>query len=441
MDTSGYQEIFGAPFWNEGNSHEVHAFVAGVNSIGNLLQLEIEILSASSFAANYETHREPISLFESIRACLAIMKLEEVAARKIFGLGEDEPIEGSWRTFRIVANGQSDGQELRLLTSFADTEGQVFKIMDIREIPPEVAESHLTMILGSEVGEDDVRSLINPVVKRELELAVLDVGQGAASFLFIKNGDRHFPVIYFDLGGGIAKNAFTFPTSGVDWCFTQNPPVILSHWHWDHWAGATYGSVANVSKALKATWLAPNQTTGSFTNKFKAKILKAGGRIFYWPASKSHLTIGRITLGIASGTLTNDSGLVLLLQDNDKRYSLLPGDAEYIYIPNAIQEKYKNGLKTLVITHHGGKHGTPVNIPAPDGKGGNHAIYSVGGSNSYGHPTRLNDYSAWVCVGTHQRNKLKVKHLCATTGGAGSGVVNPICGGRGNPNCSLILHK
>lgn len=62
-------------------------------------------------------------------------------------------------------------------------------------------------------------------------VAIYDVGQGAATAL-LSNG---VPGIYFDFGGSVIGNWRSFPQHLYRFCFTDDPPIVLSHWDWDHW--------------------------------------------------------------------------------------------------------------------------------------------------------------------------------------------------------------
>lgn len=442
MDVKGYLELFGRPFWQDEHNPTVHAFVAGVSDNGTNKQIQVEVVSAASFDAEFERYREdPVSLFAGLNTAPAILDLDEAGARKLFEINDDVPLEGSWRTFTLDSSSRLENQ-INLLQTLADPEGSVFGIKGSKATPSHVVAVHAKSP-GTIANERDIQDSLEKLPK-SLELAVLDVGQGNASFLF---AGRFFPLVYFDLGGGVAKNAKSFPVPGVHWCFTKKPPVILSHWHWDHWAGATYGSVTNVKEALKADWLVPDQKTGSHTNKFKAKIINGGGTILLWPAGLGPMTVGSVTIGRATGSDLNDSGLVLLIESPPGRFSLLPGDAEYDRIPSEITMRYPQGLKTLVISHHCGKlYGAPpYKIPSPDGIDGNVALCSVGVANTYGHPTVANmaehANAGWKnIVQTDARLGLPVRHLVADTGGALGGKLHPACGGSGSGACSLILH-
>jgi hypothetical protein len=47
--------------------------------------------------------------------------------------------------------------------------------------------------------------------------------------------------LYFDLGGAVNGNLGTFPPELRRFCFSTHPPVVLSHWDWDHWSSASRG--------------------------------------------------------------------------------------------------------------------------------------------------------------------------------------------------------
>ncbi len=286
-------------------------------------------------------------------------------------------------------------------------------------------------------------SQLRRVQTANLQIALLDVGQGAAAYLFSDAPMFPWPLLYFDLGGAVAKNAHTNPVGGVHWCFGAAPPVFLSHWHWDHYAGATYGGALNVAKAVGATWIGPARATGGHCNKFKAQILAAGGNILLWPTTLPPITHGAITVGLSVGASCNDSGLVLMLESPKGRYSLMPGDASYQFIDATMVAMFGEGLRTLIATHHCGKFSGSY-VPPPDGQKGNLAVFSAGPGNSYGHPSALAAHTAvaWPTpIGTDQRLGLPVRHRKAATGGVSASIHAPRCGGSGPPDCSLRLHK
>jgi hypothetical protein len=66
-------------------------------------------------------------------------------------------------------------------------------------------------------------------------LVAYDVGQGTALGLLCGSEDAR---LFFDLGGGAYGNKKTRPNP-LRFCWRANPPIVLSHWDTDHWAGET----------------------------------------------------------------------------------------------------------------------------------------------------------------------------------------------------------
>jgi hypothetical protein len=448
-DTSGYEDIFGKPFWESTGNQYVHAFVTHSIVREGKIELQVELVLHNEsllreLATIAELKEDRQRLFEFLDTSFAIIESNVQGAHKLFGKDTVESLEGSWRSFTLTAKPSGEQNNIRLLSTLADPEGTLFGIASSKPTPAYVVKS-IHGNLGQVAKEADIKKVLKRFSRLHLKLAVLDVGQAAASFLFSRD---IFPEVYFDLGGPIWKNARTFPSGGVQWCFSQHPPVILSHWHWDHWAGATYEGGINVAKAMKTMWICPDQPTGAQTKKFQAKILAGGGSILLWSDALPPIRYGPISLGRATGKAYNDTGLVLLVESPGGRFSLLPGDAAYNNIPGVIASIYKScGLGALVISHHGGSGPVagvpPYPIPPPDLQGANVAVYSAGDGNTYGHPdlAMVADHSKanWKVVGTDSRKvRNPARHLYAHTGGLNGVVMSPACGGS---ICSLSLHK
>lgn len=451
MQLTGYRGLFGQTFWCGEQEFVVHAFVSAVEPAEEQVTLLIEVWQQNASELPPHGAAEGIlQTFLTARVSPAVLEVSTHDARRIFPVGNGESLEGRWATLRLRPSRQSgEGMIIRLLDSLADNDGTSFLIADMEETPALIKDYSGTTI-GTLIESDEQFPLSDNFLSfgSDWGVAVVDVGQGAASFLFACEAPGVYPRLYFDLGGGVAKNAGTFPTPGVQWCFTEGPPVILSHWHWDHWAGATYGDIANVQKAISAMWVAPDQKTGPFTNKFKSRILAAGGSIHLWSNSLQPINRNALTIGRAMGSDLNSSGLILLIESPEGRFSLLPGDADYVHVPTKISDKYKHcGLRTLVVSHHGGdgsvKGLPPSNIPAPDRQERNIAVYPVGIENSYKHPrdatVAAHVASGWtVMARTDIRYGLPVRHLDAHSGGFSGGMRCPACYSK---NCSLSLHE
>ena len=194
------------------------------------------------------------------------------------------------------------------------------------------------------------------------------------------------PICYFDLGCGVYRNDRTRPEN-LRFCNCNDPPVILSHWDADHWAGAYRDS-----RFLESRWVAPRQHIGPSHAKFASKILQSGGSILIVPGGMAPVTWNgcreEVTLLRASGRSRNDSGLVMKVRNwyEDKNW-LLTGDADYGHIPNPPSE-----AAAITVPHHGASK-CRVSPPKPSSKCASRLLYSFGPGNEHGrygvsHPRR-----------------------------------------------------
>lgn len=422
MDVDGFEKIFGRAHWPD-TPFEAHAFVAEVqhNDDTDTFMLMLELLGDDMKTVSP-------ALFSGNRGMV------EAA----FDAAEPERLEGQWRTFRLTPRSESNFF-ISVLASLADSDGVAYGIQPARQTPPLVVSNH-SMPVGPPASHQDIKFFLSSAMPSErMRLAVLDVGQGAAAFLYQDQiSPCAQPTLYLDIGGGCCYNAKTFPAGGVQWCFSRNPGILLSHWHWDHWAGATYGGAANTAGPLAATWLVPSTPPGPFGKRLATTVTAAGGGMMHWPAGTSPISAHKLIVGEATGTGWNDSGLALLAELRPGRFTLAPGDAAYKFLPSVLNPKK---LMTLLTSHHGGDLDAkpPSNMPLPDGKGNCHAYCSVGDKNTYGHPTTLAYYvgAGWHVVQTDSRPLYSPPiHYDAETGGQVGGRILPCCSGR---CCSLTL--
>lgn len=204
-------------------------------------------------------------------------------------------------------------------------------------------------------------------------VGVYDVGQGSAAALCDVDG---VPMVYVDLGGGVMRNTGTFPQSLHDFCFTQSPPVILSHWDWDHWSSGT-----RFQQAANMKWIVPNQKLGAVHATFAA-TLATNSNLLVWPAKLSSVQSGQTEIIKCTGSGRNHSGLAVSVggpQGDDP--ILLPGDARYAVIGSATSGKYTS----VVVPHHGADMRNRA-VPAGLGYQMSRAVYSCGISNTFCHP-------------------------------------------------------
>ena len=111
----------------------------------------------------------------------------------------------------------------------------------------------------------------------DIHVVAYDVGHGSAAGIHHRDG---WVQCYIDLGGGIPPNKATYPT-GLRFCFTHKPLIILSHWHQDHWISATFDE-----RALKCDWLVPEQEIGPMDFALLLAIEARGGRVNLWPHNR-----------------------------------------------------------------------------------------------------------------------------------------------------------
>jgi beta-lactamase superfamily II metal-dependent hydrolase len=209
--------------------------------------------------------------------------------------------------------------------------------------------------------------------------AVYDVGQGGCNAV-LSSG---IPSLYFDFGGGVLAHRNTFPPPLTRFCFTQQPPIVLSHWDWDHWSSANRDS-----QAYAQTWIVPRQGAnglGAVHRTFLARILQKGS-VLVWPDALASLQRGPYELLKCGGPISsrNNSGLALVLEEpgsDDSQRMLFPGDCAYDYISRAKESDFT----ALVCPHHGGRTKASF-VPASDRNPSGRIVYSYGQDNSYGHP-------------------------------------------------------
>lgn len=235
-------------------------------------------------------------------------------------------------------------------------------------------------------------------------LAVYDVGQGNANALLDVDC---LPTLYYDLGAGVYRNRHTTP-SQLAFCFTNDPPVLLSHWDADHWAGAyttrnpANGHTNNSLPALHRTWIAPNQQMGPIQLGF-ACDLQTNGKLFIYDPQPPFLGTAQTLHGVelrfclGTGTGRNATGLVLAVGDGQGHGGnnwLLTGDCDYRHFQQMLN---LCELIAVVVPHHGATPHPASMVPSP--RPGHYArlLYSFGPGNVHGtvsHPTS-------ACVSAH----------------------------------------
>lgn len=222
--------------------------------------------------------------------------------------------------------------------------------------------------------ESDIQAMLK--LEKAVDFVnVLDVGQGNACALWGQNGGA---LLYFDLGGGVLGNIRTFPKNLDDMCFSEWPTIVLSHWDWDHWSSAL-----RFPHAMDMDWLAPMQKIGPVHAAFAWDLVRRDNLVI-WPEGLESAAEGGITIKRCSGLARNDSGLAMEVRrmvDGRERVVLLPGDAEYCYVPGMSDIPTYDGA---VVSHHGSAL-VSASMLKPGGEGSG-LVYSVGHGNIFGHP-------------------------------------------------------
>lgn len=240
-------------------------------------------------------------------------------------------------------------------------------------------------------------------------LSVFDIGQGNANALV---DGACLVSLYYDLGAGVYRNKKTTPT-GLTFCFSGNPTIILSHWDADHWAGTYATSVAGAFPALQRKWIAPNQSVGPTHAAFAHDIATNGGSLHLYSPPPG--TIGTATTAsghtarftVGTGRDRNGTGIVLAIENHSIRPSpvcwVLTGDCDYRHFLPALTACQP---VAMVVPHHGADLHPSTAVPSPIRPSGYCRLaYSFGMNNSHGstgvqHPTsagvKAHDVAGWT---------------------------------------------
>ena len=241
--------------------------------------------------------------------------------------------------------------------------------------------------------EQEVDNALAGVAGASIEWVVAyDVGQGNSIGLCEPGGSVR---AYFDLGGGVNGNAFTFPTALTHFCFTLQPPVILSHWDFDHWSSANRDK-----RSHGMTWIAPRQSIGPTHLALMTSIMSAG-TLLLLPTGFAAKWRGQLYLELCTGKGRNHSGLAMTLSKRSAgggEQMLFPGDARYTYIPSFPNPPTSQYL-SVVVPHHGGDMRSHT-VPSCPSRPSSRLVYSYGPNNTFKHPRKVtqtdHDTAGWL---------------------------------------------
>lgn len=136
-----------------------------------------------------------------------------------------------------------------------------------------------------------------------------------------------------------------------------------------------------------AFWVVPDQKLGPNGEFVVEALMKVNRLILATPFPSKAFTVGSITaIGCDPSSVNgkskqmNNSGMAMSIALKGKRNVLLPGDADYLGINNALYP----APDRLVVSHHGAKvDGTVPTAPSTCPR----AIVSLGLENCYKHPS------------------------------------------------------
>jgi len=239
----------------------------------------------------------------------------------------------------------------------------------------------------------DIESVLHGIPEFE-DVVVYDVGQGSAAAMTDRHGR---PLLYADVGGGVTRNAHTFPVALNSFCSCTRAPIILSHWDWDHWSSAGLKK----DRWLRAhTWIAPMQRALGPSHLAQAQAIDQLGKLLLWGnAQQPTISAGRFRLERCNGRGRNHSGIALIVSGPPGALPLLiPGDARYGVIPSGF-----NHYDSIIVPHHGADMkatGTPTAPLMQHSR----AVYSYGPNNNFGSASQPVSHPAQVTRSEHDTN-------------------------------------
>lgn len=260
-------------------------------------------------------------------------------------------------------------------------------------------------------------------------VACYNIGQGNCCAVCNQRG---IPIVYFDFGGGVGRDAHTYPQQ-IIFCFNASPPIVLSHWHLDHLISGLHHP-----EALNCYWVAPRQSCCPTAVNF-ANMLYQRKRLLLWPQNLNEINIRTGTIiKLPPNHSIHKSGLIMLAlpksiyQLNNKDLHekvLLPGDTTYSHIARHSGHLSSiNNLTGMVTTHHGAYNPRDV-VPKTFTE---HIIaYSFGSGNSYGHP-HPQAFSKHISAGWTNYYYTLNGHICLSINRINVPIV--ACGGQ---TCTL----
>lgn len=292
------------------------------------------------------------------------------------------PAEGGWYLLDFDKGDVPVEQHFGLLD--APTERIMTRPNTVSEELGEDLDKAFSLSAIPDATENDIKQALLRCSHDIQAVAVYDVGQGNCTAL-LRDIYRPVPAVYFDFGGGALANKKTFPDALKHFCTSFRPPVILSHWDWDHWSSAQRDL-----RILGHDWIVPRQEMGAVHRVLAANI-QAKGRLLIYPKALPRVDVNQLSLRQCGMNLKrniknrNDTGLAFIVGNSTgDRHILLPGDAKY----RAIFGRSLPSFTALVTPHHGADTKS-FRVPTPDFSSANRVAYSYGKHNTFNHPKQV----------------------------------------------------
>lgn len=320
----------------------------------------------------------------------ALFAANEDRLRKEFPKFEPEPTGRVWWLFEI-RHSPGPGSEVIFYDDLAlelATRAWVVGIETVPGIAQDLLERFSSLEDLPDASEDELEDAMASV-SSGAGVAVYDVGQGNCNAICDASSAA---ILYYDFGHPLPSHAASAPNPRPLYCFSHDPPMVLSHWDFDHWGAAKLPKPTRwLLPALGQTWIAPRQYLGPMHLSFAAAIL-AHGTLRVWGAAPASIYFknGHVHRCTGPNQLMprhrNDTGLALVAHESSSdpwgaATCLLTGDADFQFIP--LPSGYHPG--GMVVPHHGGGI-SGKSVPRPS----HHSQWlglSVGSPNHYGHPT------------------------------------------------------
>lgn len=341
-------------------------------------------LMFDSVDANWfdEVRREAIgdeAFFEGIRLAVLAIETERepdpvLGAINGITVKDEENDDPEW--FEILVHPEAKGPTATLYQNLftAGTPTQVEKVAPVPEDIRTRLDDEFSLDDEDDATEEEIAEAIS--LRDTIDFAaVYDVGQGNCNGFCAADAGV---TAYFDLGGGVMANKKTFPRNLTKFCFTKEPPIVLSHWDWDHWSSGNRDQ-----RAQHLTWIVPRQKLGGVHRTFASNV-KANGSLVVWPRTGlSEVSVDQITIKKCTGNGANHSGLAVILRGDgaySRQYMLFTGDARY----NVIPDYKKFDFTAVVAPHHGADMRSHYAPPCP-GQSHERLAYSYGPKNTFQH--------------------------------------------------------